>query len=71
MNTSIKTITKTVPACWLIPLMYGDTSGLEESELASLTAYMDRMVIELGACWPVGSEEIDLDNQTVKVTFQA
>jgi hypothetical protein len=54
---SIETETYVLPEHWLAPLMYGETDGLEESDVSALEAFTDDMVKTHGQCWLLSNGE--------------
>ena len=42
------TLTLAVPAHWLCPIAYGDTTGLDDAEVTAFERWMDDMTREFG-----------------------
>ena len=49
MTTKFETITLSLPAHWLCPVLYGDTTGLDDAEDRAFTRWLADTVRDLGA----------------------
>lgn len=47
-TTTFDTLTLSIPAHWLCPLMYGDTTGLDDAEDAAFGRWLTDTMHELG-----------------------
>jgi len=49
----MKTLELDLPEHWAVALMYGDTSHMEDADIAALDRFTDDMVAQYGKCWVV------------------
>lgn len=48
MTTKFETITLSLPAHWLCPILYGDTTGLDRQDLRAFARWLDDIVTDIG-----------------------
>lgn len=48
MATNFETITLSLPAHWLCPVLYGDTTGLDDKEERAFARWLDDIIRDVG-----------------------